>query len=172
MSDSLDRVGDLAVPAQDPMTSWTEAPEAAALLAACATDPPRRRLVVYRFQETGPRFVGRRARALRRLYRLAEPPLDSPAWRAWLALDPQRAIEQALEKAATPSFTPASTANRSAFQWRTTMHERRDDPTAQHCRLIGALCEDLASRAFRRNGETPRADALCEADRRIRRSDS
>lgn len=152
------------------MTSWTEAPEAAALLASCATDPPRRRLVVYRFHETGPRFVGRRAQALRRLYRLAEPPLDSPAWRSWLALDPQRAIEQALEKAAAPSYAPAPTANRSAFQWRTTMHERIDDPTAQHCRLIGALCEDLASRAFRRNGETPRADALYEANRRFRQS--
>ena len=171
MSDSPDRVGDLAVSAQDTMTSWTETPEAAALLASCATDPPRRRLVAYRFQETGPRFVGRRARALRRLYRLAEPPLDSPAWRAWLALDPQRAIEAAIGDAATPSFAPAPAATRSAFQWRTTMPERLDHPTARHCRLIGALCEDLASPAFRRNGETPRADALYEADRRIRQSD-
>jgi len=168
MSDSLDRVGDRADSAPDPMTSWTEAPEAAALLASCATDPPRRRLVAYRFQETGPRFVGRRARALRRLYRLAEPPLDTPAWRAWLALDPQRAIEQALEMAAAPSFALAPAASRPAFQWRTTMHERLDDPTTQHCRLIGALCEDLASRAFRRNGETPRADALYESERRLR----
>ena len=96
MSDSLDRVGDGAVLAQRPMTPWTEAPEAAVLLASCAADPPRRRLVVYRFQETGPRFVGGRVQALRRLYRLAEPPLDSPAWRAWLALDPQWAIEQAI----------------------------------------------------------------------------
>ena len=154
------------------MTSWTEAPEAAALLASCAADPPRRRLVVYRFQETGPRFVGRRVQALRRLYRLAEPPLDGPAWRAWLDRDPQRAIEEAIREAATLSRDSALPANRSAFRWRTIMHERLDDPTAQHSRLIGALCEDLASPAFRRKGETPRADALCEADRRIRQSDN
>ena len=50
------------------------------------------------------------------------------------------------------------------------MHERPDNPIAQHSRLIGALCEDLASSAFRRSGETPLATALCAADRRLRQS--
>ena len=152
------------------MTPWTEAPEAAALLASCAADPPRRRLVAYRFQETGLRFVGHRAQALRRLYRLAEPPLDTPAWRAWLALDPQRAIEEAIRDAATPALASPPSSNQSAFRWRSNMHERPDNPITQHSRLIGALCEDLASPTFRRRGETPRADALCGVDRRMRPS--
>jgi hypothetical protein len=108
------------------VTPWTEAPEAAGLLASCVANPPRRRLVLYRFQETGPRFVGRRMQALRRLYRLAEPPLDSPAWRAWLALDPQRAIEQAIRDAATSAIACPRLSNRSAFGWRSNMHERPD----------------------------------------------
>jgi hypothetical protein len=142
------------------MTHWTEAPEAAALLASCVTNPPRRRLVAYRFQETGLKFVGRRMQTLRRLYRLAEPPLDSPAWRDWLALDPQRAIEAAMNSAPTQSTLPLPQPARSAFQWRTNMHEPHDDPMTLHSRLIGALCEDLAGFDFRRNGGTPRADAL------------
>ena len=153
------------------MTPWTEAPEAAGLLASCVANPPRRRLVLYRFQETGPRFVGRRVQALRRLYRLAEPALDSPAWRAWLVLDPQRVIEEAIRDAATSAIASPALSNRSAFRWRSTMQVRPDDPITQHSRLIGALCEDLASPAFRRRGETPRADALCAAGQRTRPSE-
>lgn len=153
------------------MTPWTATPDAAALLGSCVANPPRQRLVVYRFQETGHKFVGRRAQALRRLYRLAEPPLDTPAWCAWLALDPQQAIDEAIRRAATSTIACPSSSNRSAFRWRSNMHERPEHPIAQHSRLIGALCEDLASTAFRRSGETPRAAALCAADRRMRQSD-
>jgi hypothetical protein len=83
--------------------------------------------------------------ALRRLYRLAEPPLDSPAWRAWLALDPQRAIEQAIRNGAMTAIACPPARIQSAFGWRSNMHERPDTPIAQHSRLIGALCEDLAT---------------------------
>lgn len=78
------------------MTSWICLPEAARLLASCAGSPPRCRLAVYRFKETELRFVGRRVRRLVRLYRAAQPPLDSADWRKWLRLDPQEAIRQAI----------------------------------------------------------------------------
>ena len=75
-------------------------PLARALLAACAADPPRRRTVRYRFGETGERFVGARVRQLRRLYRSAEPALDTPEWRRWLVYDVERAIADAVESGA------------------------------------------------------------------------
>ena len=78
------------------MTPWTRTPEVEALLRSCADRPPASRIFAFRFQETEARYVGRRVRQLRRLHRAAEPPLDSPEWRAWLALDPQRAIALAL----------------------------------------------------------------------------
>ncbi|MGZ8281743.1 MAG: hypothetical protein ACXWUN_02180 [Allosphingosinicella sp.] len=84
------------------MDLWIHSPEAASLLASCAARPPRRRLITFRFQETGMRFVGRRITRLRLLYRRSEPPLDSPEWRAWLELDPQTAIAQAV-RASRPS---------------------------------------------------------------------
>ena len=132
------------------MTCWTALPEAAALLASCAARPPRQRLFVYRFQETASRFVGRRVGRLRRLYRLAEPLIDSPAWREWLVLDPQRAIEAAVRGG------PARNPSRNLA-----MHDLPADPLTRHNRLIAALCEDLASRDYLRTGRTPRADALC-----------
>lgn len=66
------------------------------LLASCAASPPRRQLFAYRFQETECRFVGRRVQRLRHLYRRSEPPIDSPEWRVWLDLEPQRVIERAI----------------------------------------------------------------------------
>ena len=79
-------------------TPWTHAPLAAAILAACARDPPARRTVCYRFGETATRHAGERVRALKRLYRAPEPPLDTPAWRDWLDLDVERAIDSAIDE--------------------------------------------------------------------------
>ena len=125
------------------VTSWTCSPEAVTLLASCARWPPRRRLFVFRFGETAFRFIGRRVGRLRRLYRLAEPPVDTLAWREWLSLDPQQAIEQALARTETES-----------------MDESRPDPLRRHNRMIAAFCDDLASPDYRDFGRTPRADAL------------
>jgi hypothetical protein len=85
-------------------TLWTNAPLAAAILATCARDPPVRRIITYRFAETATAYAGERARALRRLYRGAEPPLDTPAWRAWLAIDVERAIDAAIASAASQAI--------------------------------------------------------------------
>ena len=79
-------------------TPWTNAPIAAAILAACARDPPARRTIRYRFADTATAYSGERVRALKRLYRAAEPPLDTPAWRAWLTLDVERAIDSAIDE--------------------------------------------------------------------------
>lgn len=81
------------------MKPWTQTPEAAALLAACAAHPPPRRLRVYRFRETAAFYAGPRMKQLRRLYRQAEPPLDTPEWRAWLTLDPERMVAEAIARA-------------------------------------------------------------------------
>jgi hypothetical protein len=59
------------------------------------------RAFAFRFQEIDLRFVGRRVRCLRQLYRTAEPAIDTPDWRAWLALDPQRAIAAAIRRNTT-----------------------------------------------------------------------
>ena len=80
------------------MALWTRLPEAAMLLASCSADPPPMRAFVFRFQEIDLRFVGRRVRRLRRLYRTAEPAIDTPDWQVWLALDPQRAIAAAVRR--------------------------------------------------------------------------
>jgi hypothetical protein len=89
------------------VTIWTRSPEAARLLASCAADPPPLRSFACRFQEIEQRFVGRRVRSLRRIYLAAEPPIDTFAWRRWLALDPQRAIlEAVLRKTATGPGPP------------------------------------------------------------------
>ena len=132
---------------------WTRLPEASALLASCAIRPPRRQVVVYRFQEIATRFVGRRVARLRRLYRRAEPPVDSLDWRSWLGLEPQAAIEGILAAA------------RSAPVFQLIIRGEKDmpqpiDPALAHRRLIAALCDDLASPDYRRSGRTPRADAL------------
>ncbi|WP_129794231.1 hypothetical protein [Sphingosinicella sp. CPCC 101087] len=55
--------------------------------------------MVFRFQETQTRFVGWRVKRLRRLYRLAEPAIDTPEWRTWLAWDPYRAITEQIRLA-------------------------------------------------------------------------
>ncbi len=81
--------------------SWTQSPLAIALLASCGRDLPVRRTVCYRFSDTASQYAGERVRALKRLYRAAEPPLDTPAWRAWLALDVERAIDAAITSAAS-----------------------------------------------------------------------
>jgi hypothetical protein len=78
-------------------TPWTSNPYAAAILAICGHDPPARRTIRYRFADTGTLYTGERVRALKRLYRAAEPPLDTPAWRAWLTLDVARAIDTAID---------------------------------------------------------------------------
>ena len=137
--------------------SWIHCPEATALLASCARRPPPRRLAVYRFEETALRFVGRRVRRLSHLYRLAEPPVDTPAWREWLALDPQQAIAAAIGRRASPPsplflFSPESRD----------MDDQRPDPVRRHSRMIAAFCDDLASPDYRRCGGTPRADALSD----------
>lgn len=75
---------------------WTRSPQALVLLASCALAPPLRRLVRYRFDEIGEHFAGARARALRQLYRAAEPPLDTPQWRLWLSPDADQAIAEAV----------------------------------------------------------------------------
>lgn len=82
---------------------WTRAPLALALLASCARHPPPRRTVCYRFGDTGTHYCGERVRALKRFYRAAEPPLDTPAWRAWLALDVEQAIDAAIAATAVHS---------------------------------------------------------------------
>ena len=89
------------------MTTWTRSPEAAHLLASCAADPPPLRAFACRFQEIEQRFVGRRVRRLRRIYLAAEPPIDTPDWRRWLALDPQRAILAILRKTAMSRNVPS-----------------------------------------------------------------
>jgi hypothetical protein len=42
------------------------------------------------------------------------------------------------------------------------------DPTAQHQRLIAALCQDFATPEFMRTGSTPRANAVVEIARQLR----
>lgn len=81
-----------------PPTLWTQLPEAAVLLADCAARAPAKIVLAYRFGDTSAVFsrADRRVAALRRLYRRAEPPIDTPAWRAWLRLDEQAAIEAAI----------------------------------------------------------------------------
>ena len=81
--------------------SWTHSPLAIALLASCAHDPPGRRTVCYRFGDIASHYAGERVRALKCLYRAAQPPLDTAAWRAWLAFDVERAIDRALAAAAS-----------------------------------------------------------------------
>ena len=80
------------------MILWTRLPEATRLLASCAADPPPIRAFAYRFQEIEHRFVGRRVARLRRLYRAAEPAIDTRAWREWLRWDPQRAIRESVRR--------------------------------------------------------------------------
>ena len=94
------------------MSSWTDLPEAAALLASLREHPPRQRLVVYRFQETGLRFTGRRVRRLARIYRMAQPQIDTPQWRDWLRTAPQQVIAQTLRHRAGSAHT--LTCRRSA----------------------------------------------------------
>ena len=96
--------------------SWIRSAEAAKLLDSCAAHPPPFRGFACRFQETEIRFIGKRAARLRRLYRMGEPPIDTPAWRQWLALDPQRAIAQAIRR------PPPQGAKRTAGPVRTHPH--------------------------------------------------
>ena len=81
-------------------TPWTAMPKAAAILASCAANPPRRQTFRYRFGETDTRYVGERVKRLRQLYRNAQPEIDTPAWREWLRLDPQTAIAEAVQAGA------------------------------------------------------------------------
>ncbi len=85
------------------MPAWTQSPLASALLASCAGQPPRRRAIRYRFGEVATVYAGERVRALKRLYRAAEPPLDTPAWQVWLTLDVEDAIDAAIAAAARPA---------------------------------------------------------------------
>jgi hypothetical protein len=41
-------------------------------------------------------------------------------------------------------------------------------PTAQHQRLVDALCQDFATPEFMRTGKTPRANAVVEIARQMR----
>jgi hypothetical protein len=82
-----------------PARDWRAGAEAAALLAACAARPPALAVFAYRWGDCETRFVGRRVRRLRSLYRQAEPPADTPAWRAWLENDEQVAIRDTIAAA-------------------------------------------------------------------------
>ena len=81
---------------------WRDHPVAAALLETIVQRPPPRAAFAYRWGETETRWCGRRVRSLRRLHRLAEPPLDTPEWRAWLAQDAQTAIAATLAERVAP----------------------------------------------------------------------
>ncbi|WP_162806746.1 hypothetical protein [Sphingosinicella terrae] len=128
------------------MDSWTSSAEAARLLASCATSPPRRRLFVYRFEEVEPRFVGRRVRRLSRLYRAAQPRLDSEEWRTWLADDPQSAIARAVDD------------RRRQGDARPVMAEPAERLMRHHHKRV-AHGEDPASPEFRGSGATQRTEA-------------
>ena len=82
-----------------PTPIWTQLPEAAALLASCAANPPATRVARYRFNETAEEYSAakdRRVRQLQHIYRAAEPRTDTPEWTAWLDMDVQRAIREAV----------------------------------------------------------------------------
>ena len=81
--------------------SWTQSPLAAALLASCGRDPPRRRARRHRLGEVDTCYAGERVRALKRLYRIAEPRIDTPGWHAWLAVGVEDAIDAAIAAAAS-----------------------------------------------------------------------
>jgi hypothetical protein len=83
---------------------WRDGAEAAALLAACAVRPPVSAVFAYRWGDCEMRYVGRRVRRLRSLYRRAEPPVDTQAWRAWLDADEQEAIRDSIEAARARSL--------------------------------------------------------------------
>ena len=84
-----------AMPAS-PARDWRDHPVAAALLKTIVQRPPPRAAFAYRWCDTETRWCGRRVRSLRAVHRLAEPPIDTPEWRAWLAQDEQAAIAAAL----------------------------------------------------------------------------
>lgn len=79
-------------------SDWTSQDEAAALLADCAASPPRKVIRQYRFNETGEQFDRRdmRVRILCRLYRKAEPTIDTPEWREWLDMPVDKVIAEAV----------------------------------------------------------------------------
>lgn len=73
--------------------TWAAQPEAAALLASCAADPPKQHTFLYRFGETQTRYIGRRVQRLRALHRAAmEAALDTPEFEAVAFNDEQVAI--------------------------------------------------------------------------------
>ena len=97
-------------------TPWTTHPEAAALLASCAKDPPERRTFPYAFGETDTRYIGARVARLRRLWEtererlLAEADAtgDYSAFGACCALTPTMAIAAAIEARLTPAIRKAA----------------------------------------------------------------
>lgn len=78
------------------MTRWTTLPMARSILTDCAVSPPPTRVATYAFQETATLYTGERVKRLERIYRDAEPAIDTPEWREWLALTPQKAIAEAV----------------------------------------------------------------------------
>ncbi len=80
---------------------WTALPQAATLLADCRRRPPQRDHRTSTFEQPRPyyRADDPRLRKLRSIYRAAEPDAWTPEWSAWLRLDPQAAVREAVEAA-------------------------------------------------------------------------
>jgi hypothetical protein len=87
------------------MPNWTNLPEAAALLASCAANPPAKRPCRYRFGDHDIRYAGARVRRLRRLWQdelarllaLADTGrIDRATFRANAELTEQAAIAAAI----------------------------------------------------------------------------
>lgn len=75
--------------------AWTDLPDAARALDSCRRNPPRRDMRTADGNGAFPKYRrdDGRVRKLRQIYKAAEPPIDTPAWREWLALDVDKAIE-------------------------------------------------------------------------------
>lgn len=79
---------------------WHQSPPASRLIRDCVSSPPARDLRTGSFNRPTPyyRRDDARLRELERLYRAAEPAIDTPAWTLWLMLPPQRVVRQAIEQ--------------------------------------------------------------------------
>lgn len=72
---------------------WTSIPEAAALLASCAANPPRERCFTYDFGDTDIRYSDARVTKLRRIWEAERDRLlDTPGFAQHCRYDVQQAI--------------------------------------------------------------------------------